>query len=58
MSMISCFASFDGTALRQSREHNSDYSWVTLYANGAAALGPVIAALTIKDAPEGSDGKK
>ena len=56
--MISCFSAFDGTALRQAREHNSDYSWVTLYGNIAAALGPVIAGFTIKDAPEGSDGIK
>ena len=54
--MISCFSSFDGTSLRQCREYNSDYAWVTFYANIAGAIGPFVASLTIKDAPEGSGG--
>ena len=29
ISLISCYSSLDGTALRQSREFNSDYSWVS-----------------------------
>lgn len=56
MSLIACFSSFDGTALRQCRKYNSNYAWVTLYANAAAALAPLLAALTIRDAPEGSEG--
>ena len=54
--MISCFSCFDGTALRQCKEFNSDYAWVTFYSNMAGALGPFVASLTIKDAPEGTEG--
>ena len=57
ITLISCFSSFDGTSLRQCREYNSDYAWVTFYANIAGAIGPFVASLTIKDAPEGSGGK-
>ena len=53
--MIAFYSSFDGIALRQCREYNSDYSWVTLYATIAAALGPLIASITIQDAAEGSN---
>ena len=54
ISLISCYSSLDGTALRQSREFNSDYSWVMIYSSLAAAFGPLISSLTIKDAEEGS----
>ena len=56
ITLIACFSSFDGTSLRQCREYNSDYAWVTFYANIAGAIGPFVASLTIKDAPEGSGG--
>ena len=56
ITLIACFSSFDGTSLQQCREYNSDYAWVTFYANIAGAIGPFVASLTIKDAPEGSGG--
>ena len=56
MTLISVFSSFDGTSLRQCREYKSDYTWITFYGNCGALLGPLLASLTIKDAPEGSDG--
>lgn len=55
MSLICCFSAFDGTALRQAREFNSDYTWVTFYGTIASGLAPFLSAYTIKDAPEGSD---
>ena len=52
--MLSVYSAYEGTALRQCQEFNSDFSWVYLYGNIGSALGPFIASLTIKDAVEGS----
>ncbi len=54
--MISCYSSLDGTALRQCKEFGSHYTWILFYATIAAAIGPLLAGATIKDAPEGSGG--
>jgi len=54
--MNACFSALDGTALRQCEEYNSDYSWVTFYVTIASALAPLLASVTIVDAPEGSNG--
>ena len=55
MMLISCYSALDGTALRQSREYNSDYAWVQLYSTLANIIGPLIAGVLIKDPPDGSD---
>ena len=55
--MLSCYAAYEGTAMRQAREFNSDFSWVYLYGSIGSTLGPFLASFTIIDAIEGSGGK-
>ena len=55
--MQSVYAAFEGTAMWQCREYNSDFSWVVFYSSIGSALGPFLAAITIKDAVDGSGGK-
>ena len=57
ISMQSVYAAFEGTAMRQCREYNSDFSWVVFYSSIGAVIGPFLASITIEDAVEGSGGK-
>jgi hypothetical protein len=54
--MMSVYSALDGTALRQCKEFNSDYSWVMFYSTISSAMGPLLASVLIKDAAEGSTG--
>ena len=55
--MQSVYAAFEGVAMRQCREFNSDFSWVVFYGSIGSAVGPFLASITIEDAAEGSGGK-
>ena len=57
ISMQSVYAAFEGTAMRQCREYNSDFSWVVFYSSIGSVIGPFLASVTIEDAVEGSGGK-
>ena len=50
--MQSVYSAYEGTALRQCKEYNSDFSWVNFYATLASAVGPLLASITIQDAVE------
>ena len=55
--MQSVYTAFDGTAMQQCHEYNSDFTWVSFYSSMGSVLGPFLAAYTIMDAEEGSGGK-
>ena len=55
--MQSVYAAYEGTAMRQCREYNSDFSWVVFYGSIGAVIGPFLASITIEDAVDGSGGK-
>ena len=57
ISMQSVYAAFEGTAMRQCREYNSDFSWVVFYSSIGSVIGPFLASITIEDAVDGSGGK-
>ena len=57
ISMQSVYAAFEGTAMRQCREYNSDFSWVVFYSSIGSVIGPFLASVTIEDAVDGSGGK-
>ena len=56
--MQSVYAAYEGTAMRQCREYNSDFSWVVFYGSIGAVIGPFLASITIEDAVDGSGGKE
>ena len=57
ISMQSVYSAFEGTAMRQCREFNSDFTWIVFYGSVGSIFGPFLAAITIEDAVQGSGGK-